>query len=132
MDIFKEDKIIFAGGGLKSAFKWSILIFLITTILQIIAGLLTIDNNELFGLLFLTILPIVLLFLVFYISLKKGISSLGLTTYSLRLEFLGIMILFTLILSFISTLILTSEFRLPSFGIFPVIMLFLVAYFVKE
>ena len=131
MDIFKEDKAIFRRGGLKSAFKWSLLAFPIIFILNVI-GILVLVGNILFGLLFLTIFPNVVIFLVYYFALKKGISRFGLTTYSLRVEYVAIITAFIFIFSFLSTLIITGKIEFPRFGILPLIIMLIVPYFVKK
>jgi len=70
MDIFKVDIAIFRSGGLKSAFKWSLLAFPILFILNVL-GLVILFGNLLFGLLFLAVLPNIALILIYYFALKK-------------------------------------------------------------
>lgn len=46
MDIFKENKIIFQGGGMKSAFRWSLVAFLTISAFDLLNTLLFIKNKN--------------------------------------------------------------------------------------
>ncbi len=131
MDFFKEDKAIFRRGGLKSAFKWSLITFPIIFILNFLA-LIIFFGKPLLGLLFLSVFPNILLILIYYFSLKRRISKFGLTTFSLRVEYVTIITILVIIYGVLSNLVITGKLDFPNFGIFSLVVMFLVSYFVKE
>lgn len=131
MDIFKEDRALFKSGAVLSAFKWSLVTYPILSILTII-GFLVLAVNILLGLLLFIILPNVVLFLIYYFALKRGISRFDLKTYSLRVEYVGIITAFVFVYDILVNLIFGGELRFPTFGIVPIVIMLLVPYFVKE
>lgn len=131
MNIFKEDRAIFRSGGLRSAFKWSLLAFAIVCILNFLS-LVTPFGDFLFGLLFLGVLPNIALVLIYYFALKRGISKFKLKTYSLRVEYVATITILMMIYSILLALIVTGELEFPRFGILPFIIMLFVPYFIKK
>lgn len=133
MNILKEDKVFFKRDILLFTFKWSLVAFILMTVSVVALGFVNeivfIENMVL--LITTTVIQTIIIFFLFYFALKKGISRFRLKTYSFRLEFVAIMMVFMSIFSVFLTLVVEGELRLPG-GIIPLILLFLVPYFVKK
>lgn len=131
MGIFEEDEALLKSGGVQSAFKWSLIAFIVLFALNAV-GFLILPENTLEGLLFLTVPPNIVLLLIYYFSLKREIGKFGLKTYSLRAEYLAMITAFVVILDVLSTLIATGQWEFPRFGIIPLILMLLVPHYVKK
>lgn len=142
-DIFEDDKMIFKKEIFLSVLSWSVLGFALILILNLI-GIFIIDpgikleSTELesstfgLGLLFFTLIPTLLLGIIFYIALKNNWRRFGFIKYKFKLTYLTYILIFIILFDFILNLIITGQFELPKFGLLSLIMLFLIPLLIKK
>ncbi len=131
MDIFKNEKALFKNGGFKSAFKWSLVAFPVIFVLNIL-GIALLNLNFLAGIFLMVVVSNAALAVICYFALKRGIQRFGLKTYSLRADYVSVVVLLLLAYTFLVPLVLTGEVEFPRVGLPPLIIMLLMPYFVKK
>ena len=140
VDIFEDDKIIFKKEVFLSVLGWSVLGYAFIFILNLVGlfildigmksegiGLLTMG----LGLLFFTLIPTMILAIIFYAALKKNWQRFGFIKFKFKLTYLAYIFVFIMVFDVILNLILTKQFKLPQFGLLSVIILFIIPSLIK-
>jgi hypothetical protein len=141
-DIFEDDKMIFKKDIFLSVLKWSVLGYAFISVLNLIGififGLgMTSDSTQLkltalgLGLLFFTLIPTLIISIIFSIALKRNWQRFGLVKYRFKLTYLSYIFLFIFVFDIILNLIASKQFKLPQFGLLSLILLFIIPGLVK-
>jgi hypothetical protein len=142
VDIFEDDKMIFKKEVFLSILGWSVLGYAFILVLNLIGVFILglgaeSDNLGLMvsslglGLLFFTLIPSLILAIIFYVALKKNWQKFGLIKYKFKITYLSYIFVFMMIFDVILNLILTGKLKLPQFGLLSLIILFIIPGLIK-
>lgn len=81
--------------------------------------------------LFFTLIPIIILAIIFYIALKRNWQKLGFIEYKLKATYLLYIFIFMVIFDVILNIIITKQIKPPRFSLLAFVLPFIIPQFIK-
>tara|TARA_Y100000034_G_C6704243_1_gene310749 strand:- start:131 stop:571 length:441 start_codon:yes stop_codon:yes gene_type:complete len=142
MDLFEEDKIILQKEVILSVLFWSVITYIMVSIINLTTILLVNLQVRLgskispFILAILVIvsliLPNIILAGSFYFALKKNWKRFNLIKYKFKASYISYIFILILIYDVLVNFIITKQFKWPAFGLISISLVFIIPLLIKN